>query len=630
MAVSNPRLAIYESASEPVIVVGRDGVIQFANNHAEELLGYETGQLNGIGVEMIVPEGQRARHDELRAMFRSDPSMRRMGPGREVVALSCDGSQVPVEVGLIPDADGDHVVAVIRDIRSDRRTREELETSALRFHAAAMSAADILVEVDVDSGELIWHGDVDTPLGFLPGEAPRRLADWRARIHPDDVDNVRERVDEAMKTGSFAVNYRIRSKDGSYRNWESRGRRIYHEGSGRMTHVGAIRDVTETVVAEERMGHLLLEAEANAALLESTLKDVAQLKERLENEHAYLQEEIKIDHNVDIIIGQSVPMKVMMEAVSKVAATDATVLLLGETGTGKELTARALHSRSRRKDRALIKVDCATLPSGLVESELFGHMKGAFTNAYESRPGRFELADGGTIFLDEIGELSAEVQAKLLRVLQEGEIQRIGAREAKQVDVRVIVATNRDLKREVEEGRFRADLYYRLNVFPIVIPPLRHRREDIPSLTLYMLSRCVQRVGKHIDAVAPSTQQALNSYDWPGNVRELQNVIERAVILSTGRELRISGVLGDIELTPYEVEPIPYKEPRSLKLDLEALERKNILHALEQSDWKIKGDDNAASLLGLSPSTLRSRMKRLGIEKSDGSPADEVSSSKPH
>jgi len=605
----NPQFAVYESASEPVIVVARDGTILFANGLAEELLDFSPGALNGSSVEMLIPERLRERHADLRRMFQSDPRMRQMGPGREIVALTGAGDEIPIGIGLIPDLDGDHFVAVIHDISSAHRAREELEASALRFRAVAMSAADIVVEVNLRSGDVIWHGDVDTPLGFMPGEAPRNIAQWRERIHPEDVEKVRDEVGESMKTGRFDLSYRIRCKDGSYRYWESRGQRVNLRDGQEPIYAGALRDVTDSVLARQE--------------LERTLEDVAQLKQRLEHEHAYLQEEIKGSHNFDEIIGESAPMKTMLEAVTQVAVTDATVLLLGETGTGKELTARALHSRSRRRDRALIKVDCATLPSGLVESELFGHMKGAFTGAHESRPGRFELADGGTIFLDEIGELSPEIQAKLLRVLQEGEIQRLGARDTKHVDVRVIAATNRDLKREVDEGRFRSDLYYRLNVFPIELPPLRHRREDLPMLTAYLLSKTAQRVGKKIDVVAPGTYEALNGYDWPGNVRELQNVIERAVILSTEPALTISGVLGEADTTQY-------KEPRSLKLDLEALERKKIIDALEASDWKIKGEENAARRLGLSPSTLRSRMKRLGIEKPYGRSADDTSSVHPH
>ena len=593
--MSNPRLAIYENATEPVIVVGHDGVILLANRHAEALLEYAPGALGGMAVDALVPDRLRERHADLRRMFRIDPKMRPMGSGREIIALAADGREIPVEIGLWPDPSGDFVVGLIRDISATLQARRQLETSALRFRAVALSSNDILTETDIGTGVITWHGDVDSPLGYEPGEFPRTRETWLEYVHPDDREDIRRLVGRASESGIFRADYRIRCKNGSYRHWASKCQTIELPEGGAETLIGAIRDVTETVLA----------------------------KERLEHEHAHLQEEIKVEHNFDEIIGQSAPMRSMLEAVTQVAETDATVLLLGETGTGKELTARALHSRSRREDRALIKVDCATLPSGLVESELFGHMKGAFTGAHESRPGRFELADGGTIFLDEIGELSADVQAKLLRVLQEGEIQRLGARDAKHVDVRVIAATNRDLKREVEEGRFRSDLYYRLNVFPIELPPLRSRREDIPLLTAYILSKCVQRIGKNIEFVALSTQQALNNYEWPGNVRELQNVIERAVILSTGKALTITGVLGDAE-------PAQFTEPRSLKLDLEAVERRNILSALEESNWKIKGDDNAASRLGMSPSTLRSRMKRLGIEKPYKRPRDETSSARPH
>jgi PAS domain S-box-containing protein len=358
--------------------------------------------------------------------------------------------------------------------------------------------------------------------------------------------------------------------------------------------IAVIRDITEIVRTRDELAN--------------TLKDVQQLQERLRRESRYLQAEIKGDHNFDEIIGNSAAIKSTLHKVEQVATTDATVLLLGETGTGKELLARAVHSRSKRKGRPLIKVDCASLPPGLIESELFGHLKGAFTGAHESRPGRFELADKGTVFLDEIGELPVELQAKLLQVIQEGEFQRLGAKRVQHIDVRIIAATNRDLQREIQAGRFRSDLYYRLSTFPIEIPPLRDRREDISLLATYFVSNRSKALGKNIASIPHATMDALMAYDWPGNVRELQNVCARAIILSPGSELVLPEGL------------LPAGAPRSdargsTTKDLKSIERQHVLDVLEECGWKIKGEGNAASRLGLKPSTLRARMKRLGIER---------------
>src|SRR6266576_5673896 len=261
-------------------------------------------------------------------------------------------------------------------------------------------------------------------------------------------------------------------------------------------------------------------------------EEIVELKGRLENENVYLQEEIRTEHNFDEIVGNSPALLVALRKVEQVAPTDSTVLIYGETGTGKELIARAIHDRSARKDHPLVKVNCSAISAGLVESELFGHVKGAFTGALERRIGRFELADGGTIFLDEIGELPLETQVKLLRVLQEKEFEPVGSSQPVRVDVRVIAATNRDLQEAVSAGSFRSDLYYRLNVFPLEVPPLRERRSDIPQLAMFFLSRYSRNLGKRMDGISAATTERLKCYFWPGNIRELQNVIERALILS--------------------------------------------------------------------------------------------------
>jgi transcriptional regulator with GAF, ATPase, and Fis domain len=344
--------------------------------------------------------------------------------------------------------------------------------------------------------------------------------------------------------------------------------------------------------------------------LKQALTEVKRLKDRLQAESEYLQDEIKTKDNLDEIVGHSRVMATTLHKVEMVATTDSTVLLLGETGTGKELLARALHFRSKRNPRPLIKVDCGTLPPGLIERQLFGHEKGAFTGAYEKKMGRFELADGGTIFLDEIGELPMELQSKLLRVLEDGTFQRLGSKREKKVDVRVIAASNRDLRDEMRAGRFRPDLYYRLGVFVIESPPLRDRREDISLLASFLLSKYAAAMGKTIHSIDGASLDALVTYDWPGNIRELRNVIERSVILCSSDTLVVEDTFGKHEVQPET-------ERGGLNQDLEGVERARILEALQVSGWKIKGKDNAASRLGLRPSTLRSKMKKLGIIRTD-------------
>ena len=340
--------------------------------------------------------------------------------------------------------------------------------------------------------------------------------------------------------------------------------------------------------------------------LQTALDEVRVLKNRLQQENHYLQDEIKQVHGADAIIGNSKVQEKLLEKISQVAKTDTTVLISGETGTGKELLARAIHAASQRKDRPLVKINCATLPVGLIENELFGHEKGAFTGATARKTGRFELADGGTIFLDEIGDLSLELQAKLLRVLQEGELERVGGNSTICVDVRVIAATNRNLVDSIAAGEFREDLFYRLNVFPIQSPPLRKRKNDIAKLAHHFLQKYGAKIGKRFDSIDAPVLARLQAYNWPGNVRELENIIERAIILSEGPSLQLEEAF-DLNLTSQS----PQRKDKTIR----EMEQEMMKNALEDCGWKIEGDGGAAARLGLAPSTLRERIKKYGLRR---------------
>jgi formate hydrogenlyase transcriptional activator len=346
-------------------------------------------------------------------------------------------------------------------------------------------------------------------------------------------------------------------------------------------------------------------AEQVALALENLLayEEIAALKARLQEENVYLQEEVRTEAAFGDVVGESPAILGALANVRKVATTDSTVLITGETGTGKELIVRAIHALSRRKDTVLVKVNCAALPAGVIESELFGHEKGAFTGALTRKVGRFELANRGTLFLDEVGDLPLELQAKLLRVLQEGEFERVGGTQTLKVDVRLIAATNRDLERAVSEERFRADLYYRLNVFPIPLPPLRERRQDIPRLARHFAMFYAAKMGKPVGPLSADVLDRLAAYGWPGNVRELQNVIERAVILSSKSRFELPDLLA----------PRAGGSPPSRPPSLEDVERQHIVATLEETGWRVSGDRGAAKILGLKRTTLEARMKKLGI-----------------
>jgi formate hydrogenlyase transcriptional activator len=355
---------------------------------------------------------------------------------------------------------------------------------------------------------------------------------------------------------------------------------------------------------------LLAMAEQVGLAIENLLayEEIEALKARLEEENVYLQEEVRTEAAFGDVVGESPAILGVLASVRKVAKTDSTVLVTGETGTGKELIVRAIHDLSRRKDKLLVKVNCAALPAGVIESELFGHERGAFTGALTRKTGRFELAHKGTLFLDEIGDLPLELQAKLLRVLQDGEFERVGGTQTLKVDVRLIAATNRDLERAVADERFRADLYYRLNVFPIAIPPLRKRTQDVPRLARHFAMLYASKMGKKVGLLAADVLDRLTAYSWPGNVRELQNVIERAVIVSSNGRFEV-GDFAAMSAAPTAAGAKP--QPRSL----EDVERQHIVSVLEQTGWRISGERGAAKILGLKRTTLEARIKKLEISR---------------
>jgi transcriptional regulator with GAF, ATPase, and Fis domain len=414
---------------------------------------------------------------------------------------------------------------------------------------------------------------------------------WTEGIHPDDyvrcLDTYTTSFDSRKQ---FQMEYRLRRADGEYRWILAKGTPRFASDGEFLGYIGSCIEITERKESE--------------VALTKAHEELSQLKIQLEAENVYLQSELQQGQAFGEIVGQSDAIKHVHFKINQVAATDLTVLIMGETGTGKELVARAIHAGSERKDRPLIKVNCAALSPSLIESELFGHEKGAFTGAGARKLGRFELANGGTIFLDEIGELPLELQVKLLRVIQESELERVGGTKTIKIDVRIIAATNRHLQQEVDRGTFREDLWYRLNVFPITAPPLRQRKEDIPLLVEHFVNVSAKKFGKTITSIAAGTMQNLQTHSWQGNVRELANVIERSVIHTQGSLLRIVD----------RFEQALDESATSVK-SLEEVEVEHITGVLEHTGWKIEGPSGAAHLLGLKPSTLRARMAKLGIQR---------------
>ena len=438
---------------------------------------------------------------------------------------------------------------------------------------------------NVATGELLWSEESFRIFGYdraLKPTVQRALE----RVHPEDLRLVQEAFDGASHGKDLDLEHRLVMPDGSIKRVHVLGHVLSH-GGAEADFVGAVMDITT---------------------VKNAFEEIRLLRDQLFKENLALREEIDITRMFEEIVGSSPALQAVLSQVAKVAPTESTVLITGETGMGKELIARAIHKRSQRSSRAFVSVNCAAIPRDLIASELFGHEKGAFTGATQRRLGRFESAEGGTIFLDEVGELPAETQVALLRVLQEREFQRVGGNESLQTDVRVVAATNRDMQTAIAEGRFRNDLFYRLNVFPIEVPPLRQRKEDIPLLVEYFVDRYASKTGKKITGINKRSLELLQSYAWPGNIRELQNVIERSVIVCDSENL-------SVDQSWLARRPLPDSPTQPLSEKLAAQEKEMIEAALSESNGRVSGPLGAAAKLGMPQSTLDSKIKSLRINK---------------
>ena len=469
-----------------------------------------------------------------------------------------------------------------------RRAEAALRASEERFRNFANAAPVFMWVTDTNRG-VTWLNR--QWLEFIGSKLEDEVKDgWVKNVHPDDIEFVIHTFAIAFDARQpFNMDFRCRRHDGVWRWLSARGAANYDSSGVFGGYVGSCLDITE-----EREGKLQLE---------NTLREVQRLRDQLQHENVYLRREVHERYGSGPIVGRSPAIRCVLDQVEQVAPTDSTALLVGETGTGKELFATQIHERSARRTRTMVRVNCAAIPATLIESELFGREKGAFTGALTRQIGRFELADHSTIFLDEIGDLPFEVQVKLLRVLEERQIERLGNPKSIHVDTRIIAATHRDLEQLIAEGKFRADLFYRLNVFPIQVPPLRQRSEDIPLLVSRFVEEFSKSFGKSIEVVSKEHMAALQRYSWPGNIRELRNVVERAVIAANGPRLTI-------EL------PTPFATiSRRVNVKLDELQKQHIRTVLESSGWRVRGPGGAADRLGLKPTTLESRMAKLGLRR---------------
>jgi PAS domain S-box-containing protein len=496
---------------------------------------------------------------------------------------------------LSPTGDLIEFMGTVIDVTDRKRTEEELRRSEAYLAEAQRLSHTGSFGCKFSSGEMFWSEETFGIFGYKRATTPAVEAILQ-RVHPEDKARVQEHMHRAASEGKDCdLEYRLLMPDNSVKHVHVVAQAAKDE-RGRFEFVGAVTDVTEQRRAR--------------AELERALEEIKRLKDRLQDENIALREEIIKASMFEEIVGNSPALRHVLVRVAKVAPTDSTVLITGETGTGKELIARAIHKASKRADRAFVSVNCAGIPQSLIASELFGHEKGAFTGAAQRRLGRFELAEGGTIFLDEVGELPPKTQVALLRVLQEREFERVGGNRSIRANVRVIAATNRDLPAAIAAGTFREDLFYRFNVFPIEIPPLRMRKEDIPLLVKYFIDRYAREAGKNIRNISKETLDLFQSYPWPGNIRELQNVIERSIIVSESETFSVD----ESWLARQPLRTSPTSE-RELRQRVAAEEKQAIEAALTESRGRVFGPSGAAARLGIARSTLESKVRALKIDK---------------